>query len=105
MTDEEDYITGTCIIIHLLLSFFIQLNQGVTTLATDWKGEKKNRVLVGKSLGNQINGEGGFYFLFMIYSTASVVQWSEFLAIDSEDPGSIPGATRFPWSLFIFCFL
>ena len=29
------------------------------------------------------------------YSTASVVQWSEFLATDTEVPGSIPGATRF----------
>jgi hypothetical protein len=28
-------------------------------------------------------------------STASVVSWSEFLAIDPEVPGSIPGATRF----------
>ena len=27
--------------------------------------------------------------------TASVVQWSEFLATDTEVPGSIPGATRF----------
>ena len=28
-------------------------------------------------------------------STASVVQWSEFLATDTEFSGSIPGATRF----------
>jgi len=28
-------------------------------------------------------------------TTASVVQWSEFLATDTEVPGSIPGATRF----------
>jgi hypothetical protein len=28
-------------------------------------------------------------------STASVVQWSEFLAATPEVPGSIPGATRF----------
>jgi hypothetical protein len=27
--------------------------------------------------------------------TASVVQWSDFLAADSEVPGSIPGAARF----------
>ena len=27
--------------------------------------------------------------------TASVVEWSEFLATDTEVPGSIPGATRF----------
>ena len=27
--------------------------------------------------------------------TASVVYWSEFLATDTEVPGSIPGATRF----------
>ena len=27
--------------------------------------------------------------------TASVVQWSEFLATDTEVSGSIPGATRF----------
>ena len=27
--------------------------------------------------------------------TTSVVQWSEFLATDTEVPGSIPGATRF----------
>jgi len=33
----------------------------------------------------------------MIYDimTASVVYWSEFLATDTEVPGSIPGATRF----------
>jgi hypothetical protein len=71
MTVEEVYMAGTCIIICLLLNFFIQLNQAVM-LATDCK-EKKEQILVGKSLGNQINGEGGFYFLFMIYSTASVV--------------------------------
>ena len=29
------------------------------------------------------------------YRTASVVLWSEFLATDTEVPGSIPGATRF----------
>jgi len=29
------------------------------------------------------------------YRTASVVYWSEFLATDTEVPGSIPGATRF----------
>jgi hypothetical protein len=28
-------------------------------------------------------------------TTASVVSWSEFLAADTEDPGSIPGATSF----------
>jgi hypothetical protein len=27
--------------------------------------------------------------------TSSVVQWSEFLATDPENPGSIPDATRF----------
>jgi hypothetical protein len=27
--------------------------------------------------------------------TASVVLWSDFLAADSEVPGSIPGAARF----------
>jgi hypothetical protein len=30
-----------------------------------------------------------------LYCTASVVLWPEFLAIDPEVPGSIPGATRF----------
>jgi len=30
-----------------------------------------------------------------IVNTASVVQWSEFLATDTEVPGSIPSATRF----------
>jgi hypothetical protein len=31
--------------------------------------------------------------------TASVVQWSEFLAADPEVPGSMPGATRFFWGV------
>jgi hypothetical protein len=31
----------------------------------------------------------------MVNKTASVVEWSEFLATDPEDPVSIPGATRF----------
>jgi hypothetical protein len=29
------------------------------------------------------------------FETASVVQWSEFLATDPDVPGSIPGVTRF----------
>jgi hypothetical protein len=32
---------------------------------------------------------------YVCCSTASVVTWSEFLATDTEVPGSIPGATRF----------
>ena len=36
-----------------------------------------------------------FLFLYETRLTASVVQWSEFLATDTEVPGSIPGATRF----------
>jgi len=35
------------------------------------------------------------YIYIYIYMTASVVYWSEFLATDTEVPGSIPGATRF----------
>jgi hypothetical protein len=31
----------------------------------------------------------------MLFRTASVVWWSEFLAANIEVPGSIPGATRF----------
>ena len=31
----------------------------------------------------------------VVVGTASVVWWSEFLATDTEVPGSIPGATRF----------
>ena len=31
----------------------------------------------------------------IIFRTASVVQWSEFLATDTEVSGSNPGATRF----------
>jgi hypothetical protein len=30
-----------------------------------------------------------------MWDTASVVQWSEFLATEPEVPGSIPGASRF----------
>jgi hypothetical protein len=37
----------------------------------------------------------GVYISPYISVTASVVYWSEFLATDPEDPGSIPGATRF----------
>ena len=37
---------------------------------------------------------------FMV--TASVVQWSEFLATDTEVPGSIPGATRFSEQYWIW---
>jgi hypothetical protein len=33
--------------------------------------------------------------MFCYIKTVSVVSWSEFLATDPEDPGSIPGATRF----------
>jgi hypothetical protein len=36
-----------------------------------------------------------FRFCFNGKVTASVVSWSEFLATDTEVPGSIPGATRF----------
>jgi len=36
-----------------------------------------------------------YIMLCYIILTASVVQWSEFLATDTEVPGSIPGATRF----------
>ena len=32
---------------------------------------------------------------YMLFGTASVVEWSEFLATDTEVSGSIPGATRF----------
>jgi hypothetical protein len=32
----------------------------------------------------------------ILYWTASAVYWSEFLATDSEVPGSIPGAIRLP---------
>ena len=35
------------------------------------------------------------YALFNLSKTASVVQWSEFLATDTEVSGSILGATRF----------
>ena len=31
----------------------------------------------------------------LYYSRFSVVQWSEFLATDTEVPGSIPGTARF----------
>jgi hypothetical protein len=37
-----------------------------------------------------------FNLAFGVYSTASVVYWSESLATNPEVPGSIPGATRFP---------
>jgi hypothetical protein len=36
-----------------------------------------------------------FFKLCILYRTASVVLWSEFLATDPEVLGSIPGATRF----------
>jgi hypothetical protein len=40
---------------------------------------------------------GGLYILVTSYPslTASMVQWSEFLATDPKVPDSIPGATRF----------
>jgi hypothetical protein len=36
-----------------------------------------------------------YIFLLLIFSTASVVKWSEFLATDPEVPVSIPGAATF----------
>jgi hypothetical protein len=39
--------------------------------------------------------EGYFMTLSVARLTASVVQWSEFLATDPQVPGSIPGPTRF----------
>jgi len=45
---------------------------------------------LGKYFFNILNIKTDVY-----YSTASVVYWSEFLATDTEVPGSIPGATRF----------
>jgi hypothetical protein len=41
------------------------------------------------------SNEAGIQLVGDIFSGSSVVQWSEFLAIDSEIPGSITGATRF----------
>jgi hypothetical protein len=35
------------------------------------------------------------YMILRVSVTASVVYWPEFLAKGPEDPGSIPGATRF----------
>jgi hypothetical protein len=32
--------------------------------------------------------------VYSIHRTASVIQWSDFLATDPEVPSSIPGATR-----------
>jgi hypothetical protein len=48
-------------------------------------------------------GYTGLPSLFIVYrprvivpeATASVVEWSEFLATDPEVPGSIPGTSRF----------
>ena len=54
--------------------------------------------------GLTLPDKGGFYItgtsfalfgIVIVFSTASVVYWSEFLATDTEVPGSIPGATRF----------
>jgi hypothetical protein len=40
--------------------------------------------------------EGNLIFINgLLWWTASVVWWSEFLSADPEVPGSIPGATRF----------
>jgi hypothetical protein len=36
-----------------------------------------------------------FYYADELFTTASVVQWSDFLAADSEVPDSIPGVTTF----------
>ena len=36
-----------------------------------------------------------FFYRITTILTASVVYWSEFLATDTEVPGSIPGATTF----------
>jgi hypothetical protein len=44
---------------------------------------------------NFIHVPGLFLFLFLITLTASVVEWSEFLATDPEVLNSIPGTSRF----------
>jgi hypothetical protein len=48
--------------------------------------KSSKRFITIKGVGARVLGQ---------FRTASVVQWSEFLATDTEEPGSIPGATRF----------
>jgi hypothetical protein len=42
-----------------------------------------------------ISEYGGIFYVYVGIKTASVVTWSEFMAADTEIPGSIAGATRF----------
>jgi hypothetical protein len=43
----------------------------------------------------RFGGDAIFLSNYDLSKTASVVQWSEFLATDPEVPGSIPDATKF----------
>jgi hypothetical protein len=60
-----------------------EMQNGITRWQEQWPSSTKGALskFVSRTL------QGGW--------TASVVYWSEFLATDTEVPGSIPGATRF----------
>ena len=78
-----------------LLSYKDSLNWRKVTDST--RNKRFIRVAVRQQFCNiSCKCSTGQIFSFMpCIVTASVVQWSEFLATDTEVPGSIPGATRF----------
>jgi hypothetical protein len=93
--------SDSCLVKGFIIGVYHAMNVGLCTcnILTPWCGflQKVTVDMLVQSPGLFNTLRTDRYFFLCIYhkSTASVVEWSEFLATDTEVPGSISGATRF----------
>jgi hypothetical protein len=72
----------------------LRASQVLEVHTSSWHAGRNSVVHVVASAMNALVISDYSAFLFVSTRTASVVQWSEFLATDPEIPGLIPGTTR-----------